>query len=374
MLFSESRRVPLLCLLLLFLAGCASVHYTPGRLESSDKRLVFGSIVLIRDGEETTLNPYGTQISLGRLESTAEPLMILESFSRDGRFRWLLPPGDYVLTMGLNPPTGDIVTCAFTVHEAFRASYFGEMRLEGKKYFNTLSSANIRDVQVRVEDRFDEAATKLLAMEPGLASRDVSVSLAEDISTPERRSKFFRMRLDAAPEAQGSFRDIPFIQLYLDKAFSGKVTGESGAFTFNEGKSYFMALRLPDDARSVAITSHPFLSGVMDRLRIFAPAALLLDEEFSPVAYMESVLAPIPATLLPPRPARLAGIIDLTAVHGASRYLILFTTDDLLRGARYGSRPGFVSIPGGAMLTGLSVPVGLDAWITGEITVNVTGP
>jgi hypothetical protein len=187
MLFSESRRVPLLCLLLLFLAGCASVHYTPGRLESSDKRLVFGSIVLIRDGEETTLNPFGTQISLGRLESTAEPLMILESFSRDGRFRWLLPPGDYVLTMGLNPPTGDIVTCAFTVHEAFRASYFGEMRLEGKKYFNTLSSANIRDVQVRVEDRFEEAATELLAMEPGLASRDVSVSLA--VLTPPPKPK-----------------------------------------------------------------------------------------------------------------------------------------------------------------------------------------
>ena len=371
---SELSKFLFFCLLLLQLAGCASVHYTPGRLDSSDKRLVFGSIVLVRDGEATTLNPYGTQISLGRLESTAEPLMVLESFDRDGRFHWLLPPGDHVLTMGLNPPTGDIVTCAFTVPEAPRACYFGEMRLEGKKYFNTLSSANVRDVRVRIENRFDKAGAELLALEPGLAPRDVAVSLATDISTPERRRKFFRTRLDAAPEARGTFRDLPFVPLSPDTTFSGKVTADGGAFPFAEGKSYFMALKLPEGARSVAITSHPFLSGVMDRLRIFAPAALLLDEEFFPVARLESALAPVPATLLPPSPAKLAGVIDLTAVHGAPRYLILFTTDDLLRGARFGSRPGFVSIPGGAMLTGLSVPVGLDAWITGEITVKVTGP
>ncbi len=370
----KSRRVPFFCLLLLLLAGCASVHYTPGHLESSEKRLVFGSIVLVRDGEEDTLNPYGTQISLGRLESTAEPLMVMESFGKNGRFNWLLSPGDYVLTMGLNPPTGDIVTCAFTVPEASRACYFGEMRLEGKKYFNTLSSANVRDVRVRIEDRFDEAAAELLSREPGLAPPDVVISLATDISRPERRMAFFRARLDAAAEASGVFRDMPFERPVAGKAFAGKITNKAGAFPFAEGKSYFMALRLPDGARSVTITSHPFLSGVMDRLRIFAPAALLLDAEFLPLARIENVLAPVPATLLPPSPAKLAGVIDLTAVHGSPRYLILFTTDDLLRGARYGSRPGFISIPGGAMLTGLSVPVGFDAWITGEITVKVTGP
>jgi hypothetical protein len=362
------------CFVQLHLAGCASVHYSPGELESSDKRLVFGKILLVRDGEEDVLSPLGTQISLGGLESTAEPLMVLESFEKDGSFHWLLSPGRYVLTMGLNPPTGDIVTCAFTVPEEPKACYFGELRMVGRKYFNTFSSANIRDVRTRITDRFDAAAAELLRLEPGLDISDIGRIRVADISTPELRRDFFRAHLDAVPEGCGTFSQMSMERLVPGKTFSGKINGERGTFRFAEGKSYYAAFVLPDGARTVSIESSPFLSGIMDKLRIFAPAALLLDESFFPVARIESVLAPVPARLLPPKPAHLAGSIDLTQLEYRARYLILFTTEDLLRGARYGSRPGFVSIPGGAMLTGLSVPVGLDAWITGEISVEVTNP
>lgn len=98
---------------------------------------------------------------------------------------------------------------------------------------------------------------------------------------------------------------------------------------------------------------------ILDRLRIFSPAALLLDEDFTVVAQVEN-------GLLPPAPAKLA------ALDRRPRYIVLYTNDQLLGAARFASRPGFVSIPGGAMLTGLSVPVGFVPWITGKLTMRAT--
>jgi hypothetical protein len=164
-----------------------------------------------------------------------------------------------------------------------------------------------------------------------------------------------------------------FEPLPAERDVSFDITGEQGVFAFPEGLSCFRAFALPPGAQAVSITSHPFSSGIIDRLRIFSPAALLLDEDFSVVARVENgLLAPVPASLLPPAPAKLAGVIDLAALDRLPRYIVLYTNDQLLGAARFASRPGFVSIPGGAMLTGLPVPVGFVPWVTGKLTMRVS--
>lgn len=370
MIMSARLALASLVLTTLLAAGCASVHYSPGDLASTDRKLVFGRILLIRDGEEGVLRPMSTQVSLTPVESTAEARMLLESFDRDGRFRWLLAPGNHVLTMGLNPNTGEVVSCAFSVPESAMASYFGELRLVGRKRFNTIGGANVKDVRVEVRDMFEEDAPELLRLDPSLNATDVVRGIVVDISDPGSRQKYFRALLDAAPLSGPTLSSMRFEPLAAGSASSRDIEAGPGAFAFDEGKSFFAAFALPDSARFVTITSHPFGSGVIDRFRIFVPAALLLDQDFSVIETVESCTFPVPATLLPPAPAKLSGTIDLDALPRRPRYLVLYTTDQLLGSARHSSRPAVLAIPGGAIPTGLGTPVDFEAWITGKITVK----
>lgn len=365
--------VPVLCLAVLLAAGCASLRYAPGTLHSTGKGLVFGKILLVRDGEVGTLSPISTPITIHELESTAEPLMIVQSFEGDGRFHWLLSPGRYVLTMGLYPPAGDVVSCSFTVPEAGRAYYFGELRLVGRKEFHTISGANVRDVKTEMRDDSKADFEALARLDPGIDRTAIGRLEVTDISEARPRQEFFRAHLDAKPLCCASLSQMRFEPLPAERDVSFDITGEQGVFAFPEGLSCFRAFALPPGAQAVSITSHPFSSGIIDRLRIFSPAALLLDEDFSVVARVENgLLAPVPASLLPPAPAKLAGVIDLAALDRLPRYIVLYTNDQLLGAARFASRPGFVSIPGGAMLTGLPVPVGFVPWVTGKLTMRAT--
>jgi len=76
----------------MFLAGCANVGFEHGSSRPEDKSLVFGRIVLVRDGEQAVLSSFSTSIVLRNIESGDEPRLITQSFGSDGRFFWALPP------------------------------------------------------------------------------------------------------------------------------------------------------------------------------------------------------------------------------------------------------------------------------------------
>ena len=110
-----------LCLLIFLLSGCASLGYNPSGEKLADNSLVFGKILLVRDGEERAISTFGTPVTIYNLESTAEPLIVAKSFEKDGRFFWTLPPGQYVLSITLHSLTDDVFSLAFSIPEAARA-------------------------------------------------------------------------------------------------------------------------------------------------------------------------------------------------------------------------------------------------------------
>ncbi len=96
------------------LAGCANVHYEHAQGVVRNEHLVFGRIVLVRDGEGGAISVFGTPVNIAPLESTTEPLLVTEPFEKDGRFYWSLKPGLQLLNIVLHEPTDDIVRSCWT--------------------------------------------------------------------------------------------------------------------------------------------------------------------------------------------------------------------------------------------------------------------
>jgi len=355
------------------LSGCASLHHSPGQALSGEESLVFGRIVLVRDGAEDVISTFSTSVKLFGLESTAEPLIVVEPFEQEGRFRWRLRPGTYVLAITLSAVTDDIFSCAFTVPSGGRAFYFGDVFLRGRKYFNTIGGANIRDVKADFQDHPARESAELLRRFPGFDAAGIGSLAVSDISGEDGRLEFFCQRLEAAPLCATRLDELAYEALPAGKAASFEIPAAQGTFAFPEGRSYFRAFALPRNARSVSLVSQPFSGGVPDRFRVFAPAALILDEKYNVLADLGSgFAAPVPASLFPPHPARLTGSIDLDGLEQRPAFLVVYTTDRLMGRTRYASRPGVITIPGGAVPSGLGVPVGLDPWLVGRITLEVS--
>ena len=97
------RRVCCLLVLAPMLAGCAHVHFAEGAASLDGQALVFGRLVLVRDGETGTLGTFGTAVMITSMEAIDEPRQVTEPFDASGRFYWRLAPGRYLLEIGLNP-------------------------------------------------------------------------------------------------------------------------------------------------------------------------------------------------------------------------------------------------------------------------------
>ena len=362
-------------LLLLMLAGCANVHYAPGSAKLGERSVVFGKMLLVRDGEPSVINTFGTAVRIGRTDSIKEPGMITESFGQDGSFYWALTPGHYYITIALNLPSDDIVSFAFDVPKAKSAYYFGDLMLVGKKHFNTISGANIKDVSARFEDHFDADRAALLQRNPGLPEAAIGRLAVADISRDAGRYAAFRKLLDEAPLCCKSMAEFHFEKLAKESSETFDIGPQGGTFPFPGGRSYFRAFELPAYTAPYVISLRSLVmpTGMAGKFRIFAPAAMLLDAHYNVIGTVEqNLFHPVAASILPPRSASLEGDIAITADKARARYLVVYTTDALLGRTRGTSIPGVLPIPGGALPTGISRPAWMEPWVVGRIKVTLS--
>ncbi len=360
--------------LLMMVAGCASVHYEQGNTSLDDKELVFGRMILVRDGKIRSLSTFSTSFKIAPLESVGEPLLIVESMGEKGRFHWILKPGMQLLNIVLHEPSGDIVSLAFDVPDKPGAYYFGDLEMRGNKHFSAIGSANVRNVSISFSDHFQEERAELLRRNPSLAKGNIGRLQVFDLSKAEARAAFFRKVLDAAPTCCRRMRDFRFEKLVPGQTTSAEIVRGEGAFDFPTGRSYFRAFELPPYSAPYVIKLHSkgMSSGVPKRFRVFAPAAMLLDDSFTPIETTDPRgLRAIPSSAFPLRFAALEQTIPLSEAHSRARYLVVYTTDSLLEWAHLTSVPGVLLIPGGALPLGVPQLAEMVPWPTGKLDISL---
>jgi len=373
MLLNRFRLIGAMALILLMaiLPGCAQVGFKPGAESPSGKSVVFGRIVLIRDGEPATLSTFSTSIRIDKITATGEPPLLTEPFTKDGRFYWVLEPGHYRLTIPLH--FTEEFAFSFTVPKSGGAYYFGDLQFVGKKRFHTLNGPNIDDAVPLFQEHFNSARKALIQRNPQLASAHFARLKVVDITDEKPRLEVFRQLLNEAPVCCSSFADMPFNPLQMDSSNTFSIDSTQGVYAFSTGRSYFAAFELPrtNGPYTVSIRSEPMPSGFLYTFRLFAPAAILLDKHFKVIRRINTGLThPVGPSLLPPRPPSLIGKIPITPSADQARYLVLHTTDALLGFSAMGLVPGMTPIPGGALPLGSPRVLSMDAWPTGRITIS----
>lgn len=356
----------------LLLVGCADVAYLQGSERPPGQSLVFGRMLLVRDGVSSTISTFSTAVRIDKITSTGEPPMVLQSFTDEGRFYWLLEPGQYRLTIPLH--ITDQFTFTFTVPKKAGVYYFGDLLFKGKKHFDTLGGANIKDVTAVFEDHFEAEKSTLLKQSPQLGGEYFGPLNVVDMSSKAERERVLRQVLDDAPVCCKKMANFHFEPLAFDASKTYEIGAEQGAYDFEDGKSYFAAFELPAYTKPyvISLRSQAMSSGVPGEYRIFSPAALLLDDQFNLVDRIDMGLTRAePASLMPPRPVSLYGQISMAGPRTRARYLVFYTTPTLLGLSALSTTPGVLLIPGGALPIGIPQLVGLEPWVTGRVTVGL---
>jgi hypothetical protein len=363
-------------LVLLLLAGCAQVGFNHGATRLDDAALVFGRLLLERDGERTPVSTFSTPVFLRDLERPDAPLQVTDALTPDGRFYWRLRPGHYQLGITLSSHGQEYVTYAFAV-DAAAAYYFGDLVIAGTRRFDTLGGANIRNSQPRFEDDFDHARHELLARNPQLAGIPVQRLTLYDMKDAQQRERAYRAALARhRPCCGGDLAQLRYTPLLPGQTHTTHVGADTPVFDFDSGRSRVLAYALPEGGaprvlsiRSVVI---PGTLMSLQRVHLFAPVVSLLDAHHQVIWRQESGLfRPVPASVFPPRANAIEAQLPITGPLAQARYLVLHTSPAILASEWSSTRPGFIPIAGGAIPSGLPVSVSLEPAITGEVEVSL---
>lgn len=357
------------------LAGCANVAFDHGATALEEKSLVFGRIVLDRGDGPEILSTMATPVVIRDIGSADEPRLVTQPMEKDGSFHWTLAPGRYQVSLVLNRFADGYRSYAFHIPRARGAYYFGDLILRGDKRFDTLGGANIRNVGAEFRDAFDDAVDRLRQRNPQL--RDVSVARLDlrDMTRPEHRASVYRDVLENARVCCRSLAEADFRTLEPGAARTHRIGPESPVFDFPDGRSRFLALKLPAIRAPYTVTlrstARPGNLGP-DRVYVFAPAVMLLDRDFRPVAVRErGLFGAAPASLMPPRGASLRAELRIEGREAEARYLVLYTTPGILSETLGNARPGIAAVAGGAVPTGQWVSLVMEPALHGEIEVAV---
>lgn len=370
-----SRRIVMIAVWVTLAAGCAHVAFEPGAARLDDKALVFGHILLERDGERDVISAFSTPIVIRQIDTAAEPGLVTQSFDKDGGFYWALRPGHYQLSIALSRYESELVSFAFTIDRAKTAYYFGDLVIAGTKRFDTIGGANIRKISPRFEDHFDQAQAALLARNPQLEALPRHRLVLKDMKDPHSRWLAYHEVMAAGASCCARLAELPYDTLTFGETSTKIVDLASPVFDFDGERSRFLAWALPRTGTPYAITIRSVVTPsnlpALPRFYIFAPTVTLLDAEFRVLATWErGRFVPQPASMLPLRQASIQAHIPLVGALACARYLILHTTQSVLESEWSTWMPGFVPIAGGVLPTGLPEPVSMEAAISGEVQVT----
>lgn len=361
----------------LLCAGCAHVNFDHGSSRLEDKALVFGRIILDRDGEKLVISPFSMPVVIRNVETGAEPGMLAQSFEKEGSFYWAMPPGRYQLSIVLHPYSGGIQSYSFNLEKAGTSYYFGDLILHGRRRFDSMGSANMRDIRPEIEDQLEVAKRELLRRNPQLDPTAIARLVLHDMNQPSERGVVYDEAMAAQKPCCSSLATLPYKSLRLGESVSERVDLETPVFAFPEGASRFLAWKLPaSSGQPFAITLRSLVtpSGMpgTGRFYIFSPAVMLLDENFNPLARQEhDLFFPVPSAMMPPRSASLMARIESSRMPPGARYLVMYSTRSIIEGTWRTSGPGFMPIAGGVLPTGVPVAVGMEPSISGRIEIEI---
>ena len=360
---------------LLAVAGCAHVAFEPGKkLEQS--ALVFGRILLDRDGEKLVVSPFSMPVVIRDIETGAEPRVLVQNFEKDGTFYWAMPPGRYQLSVLIHNYSDGIQSYSFNLEKAGNAYYFGDLTIHGRRRFDHVGSANMREIQAVFDDRFDEAQTELVQRNPSMRSSAMQRLTVHDMTKPVERVRVYQDAMAAQRVCCDSLASVHYKPLAVGASVAEKIDKDSRVFGFEEGRSRFLAWELPSldkpfivNMRSVVTPSGlPGTGGFY----IFSPAIMLLDSAFQMIGKQESGLfIPVPTSVFPMRSASLMAQIDSRRLPPNAKYLMVYTTPTIIEGVLSTTAPGFMPIAGGVLPTGFPVMVHMEPAISGDFEVEL---
>jgi len=369
-------RVVLFLGMFLLLNACAHVGFEPGVTRLQGKTLVFGRIVLERDGETAVISTMSTPVVLRNLANADEPGLVLQAFDGDGRFFWALQPGHYELNLILSRYDSERVSYAFSVPRSGTAAYFGDLIVAGTKRFDTIGGANIREVRPRLEDHFETAWRRLLERNPQLDGIEVDPLELADMKISTQRWRAYRAVL-AGQAPSCPLLSCTHTQDLAPGARAHADMGEtSPVFHFSSGLSRYVRWRLPTGDRPYVIDILSEVTpGNMPGLRrtfAFAPAVLLLDENHVPMEFIEQGLFTVRSPgVLPPRAARLEARLPMEGDRLKARSLVLLTTPRILAATMSTWAPQITPMAGGAIPTMGVVSMSIEPSISGRVEVSL---
>lgn len=133
-----------------------------------------------------------------------------------------------------------------------------------------------------------------------------------------------------APLCCKSFRDFDYEKIEAGDRKKFRIDGDSRAFLFDTGKSFFMAFELPEYRRPYSITIKSFFIG--DRIQtsyIFSPEVIFLDEDFKVARKIDGrAFRYVKPFFGPARNLKVE--IPVTDEDQPDKYMIILTTKNLL--------------------------------------------
>lgn len=360
----------------LWLTGCAEVTFEQGKSQLDGKSLVFGRILLDREGERLAVAPFSMPVALRKVDSSDEPQMLLEGFEKDGTFRWALPPGVYQFSLVLHSQPGGVVSYAFNVDKPDRAYYFGDLTLFGRKWFDSLGGANMRDVKPVFVDSFADAKTQLLGQNPQIDATAVQRLPLKNMLDPVERSALYSEAMEQLEPCCAEYAQLAYTELPLSQRSSAQIGPNSPVFLFPEGMSRWVAWRLPvsTEGKTLFLRSAvtPSASAGTGHFYVFSPMVMWLDEKFGVLDEPRfGLFSPMAASLTPPKSASLEASFSLTGSLARARYVILYTSRAALQQSLRTTRPGVVPIAGGVLPTGVPLGVVMEPAIAGVVEAEI---
>lgn len=365
----------LLATCLVLLAGCAHVAFEPGA-QLGQNALVFGRILLDRDGEKIVVSPFSMPVVIRDIETGAEPRMLAQNFEKDGSFYWAMPPGRYQLTVLIHQYSDGLQSYSFNLGKAGEAYYFGDLTIHGRRRFDHVGSANMRDLRPELEDRFEAARAALIQRNPAMRASAMQRLTLHDMTQPKERVQVYQEALAAMPVCCNDLAAIPYKPLVLGTSVSEKLDRASPVFDFAEGRSRFLAWQLPPLDKSFTLNMRSVVtpSGlpVTGGFYIFSPVAMLLDADFKIIGQQDrGLFFPVPASAFPLRSASLMARIDSSQLPAHAKYLLVYTTPSIIDGRVTTTAPGFMPIAGGVLPTGIPVFVQMEPAISGDFEIEL---
>jgi len=140
-----------------------------------------------------------------------------------------------------------------------------------------------------------------------------------------------------------SFRELPYVEADAANKMDFASSDSSPVFQFPEGKSFFMALRLPQSlSPGVADLEVRFSRSILDpykgTVRAFCPAYTLLRDDFS-----EIKSSAVQVRYAAPTWTKGGRWVGQIVIPDGARYIVLHTSDHLLEGSvNMGPHGGYI--------------------------------